>query len=205
MNSEVLGSNYILGISDSHLSTACLLKDGEIVGCVSEERFTREKNQSAYPVQSVTFLLEHAGIEGGDLSAVALSGHEAMNPEWFERVTRDDEYIDEYLGIKKTSPIRRKARKVGQKLNIAGDAKGKNLTPNEERFQKIADHLGIEKKIIHIIEHHTAHAAAAYYASPFAGADDDGMTTGLTNDVVLVRKASRADFASSTVKGRSTS
>ena len=42
MNSEVLGSNYILGISDSHLSTACLLKDGEIVGCVSEERFTRE-------------------------------------------------------------------------------------------------------------------------------------------------------------------
>lgn len=182
MNSEASGPNYILGISDSHLSTACLLKDGEILGCVSEERFTREKNQSAYPVQSVSFLLEHAGIEGADLSAVALAGHEAMNPEWFERVTRDDEYIDEYLGIKKTSPIRRKARKVGQKLNIAGDAKGKNLTPNEERFQKIAAHLGVEKNLIHIIEHHTAHAAAAFYASPFAEADDGGMTAVLTND-----------------------
>jgi carbamoyltransferase len=182
MNIEGSRPSYILGISDSHLSTACLLKDGEIVGCVSEERFTREKNQSAYPVQSVSFLLEHAGIEGADLSAVALAGHEAMNPEWFERVTRDDKYIDEYLGIKKTSPIRRKARKVGQKLNITGDVKGKNLTPNEERFQKIADHLGVGKKLIHIIEHHTAHAAAAFYASPFTEVDDGGMTAVLTND-----------------------
>ncbi len=92
--------NYILGISDSHLATACILKDGEVIGCMSEERFTREKNQSAYPKQSIDFLLGHAGISPGEISAVALAGHEAMDPEWFERVTRDEDYIDEYLGIK---------------------------------------------------------------------------------------------------------
>ncbi len=181
MKSGADGPVYILGISDSHLATACLLKDGEVVGCVSEERFTRVKNQSAYPGRSVEFLLDHEKIQGADLSAVALAGHEAMNPEWFERVTRDDGYIDEYLGTKKKSPIRRKARRMGQKLNISGEAGGKTLTPNEERFQKIADHLGIAKNNIYIIEHHTAHAAAAYYASPFAGGDME-TTAVLTND-----------------------
>jgi carbamoyltransferase len=181
VNSESNGPGYILGISDSHLATACLLKEGEVIGCVSEERFTREKNQSAYPRQSVDFVLAHAGIRASDLSAVALAGHEAMNPEWFERVTRDDDYIDEYLGIKKQSRIGRKVRRVGQKLNISGDAKGKALTPNKKRFGQIAEHLGIEKKRIHIVEHHTAHAAAAYYGSPFA-TDNGGAAAVLTND-----------------------
>ncbi|MEE9274833.1 MAG: carbamoyltransferase C-terminal domain-containing protein [bacterium] len=181
MSAESGGPRYILGINDSHLATACLLKDGEVIGCMSEERFTRRKNEGAYPARSAAFLFDFAGIAPSDLSAVALAGHEAMDPVWFDMVTRDDDYIDEYLGIKKRSAIGRKVRKMGKKLNIAQKAQAKSLTPNEERFQTIADHLGVGKNKIHIIEHHTAHAAAAYYASPFS-VDGGGNTAVLTND-----------------------
>ncbi|MDA1001686.1 MAG: hypothetical protein O2807_14360 [bacterium] len=173
--------SYILGISDSHLSTACLLRDGEVIGCISEERFTRKKNQSAYPAASAEFLLAHAGIRAADLSAVALAGNEAMGSEWFERMTQDDGYIDEYLGLKKGSQIRRKVRRVGKKLRLSSEAKGKTLVSNEARFRNIVDRLGADTSKIHIVEHHTAHAAAAYYASPFAGERLEAASV-LTND-----------------------
>lgn len=173
--------NLILGVNDSHLATACLLRDGEIIGCTSEERFTRVKNQGAYPRQAIDLLLAQTGIKPGDLSAVALAGHEAMESIWFERVTRDDDYIDEYLGLKKANPISRKVRRVGKKLNISSESSGKHRTPNDKRFESIVNHLGISKSKIHIVEHHTAHAAAAYYGSPFAG-DRGGKVTVLTND-----------------------
>ncbi|MEE9241259.1 MAG: carbamoyltransferase N-terminal domain-containing protein, partial [bacterium] len=173
--------NYVLGISDSHLATACLLRDGEVIGCMSEERFTREKNQSAYPKQSIDFLLDQANVSPEEISAVALASHEAMEPDWFERMAHDEDYIDEYLGIKKSGKIKRKVRRVRKKLHLSNESKGKNLTPNAKRFQVIVDHLKIPREKIHVIEHHTAHAAAAYYGSPFA-ADELKRTAVLTND-----------------------
>ena len=80
MSAESGGPRYILGINDSHLATACLLKDGEVIGCMSEERFTRRKNEGAYPARSAAFLFDFAGIAPSDVSAVALAGHEAHRP-----------------------------------------------------------------------------------------------------------------------------
>ena len=36
----------VLGISETHCATAAVLRDGVIVGCASEERFTRLKNDA---------------------------------------------------------------------------------------------------------------------------------------------------------------
>ncbi|MEK6711246.1 MAG: carbamoyltransferase N-terminal domain-containing protein, partial [Nitrospinota bacterium] len=174
-------TDLILGINDSHLATACLLRDGEVVACMSEERFTRRKNQGAYPREAVEGVLAWAGVEGKDLTAVALAGHEAMDAGWFELVTRDDDYIDEYLGIKKVGALRRKARRLGKKLNLSSEASRKELISPERRFERIVSHLGISKSKIHIVEHHMAHAAAAYYGSPFAG-DRPRRAAVLTND-----------------------
>ena len=55
-------TDLILGINDSHLATACLLRDGEVVACMSEERFTRRKNQGAYPREAVEGVLAWAGV-----------------------------------------------------------------------------------------------------------------------------------------------
>jgi len=64
---------YILGINPGHNGTAALLKDGKIIGCVSEERFSRLKNHVGFPFNSVKYLLEHFKINSSELDYVVLS------------------------------------------------------------------------------------------------------------------------------------
>lgn len=68
---------YILGINVSKNATAALLKDGQIIACVQEERFTRVKNQSGFPFKSVEFCLNCAQIS---LKEVDLMAFGAKNP-----------------------------------------------------------------------------------------------------------------------------
>jgi carbamoyltransferase len=62
---------YILGLSfDYHDAAAALIKNGRVVAAAQEERFTREKHDSALPVQAITYCLEFAGIKAEDLTHV---------------------------------------------------------------------------------------------------------------------------------------
>ena len=62
----------ILGISAFyHDSAAALLVDGEIVAAAQEERFTRKKHDSSFPINACRYVLEEAGLNFKDLSAVA--------------------------------------------------------------------------------------------------------------------------------------
>lgn len=65
--------SIILGINDGHCATACLLVDGKITGCVSEERFKRVKNWSGFPAESVRWLLKEAGIGADAVDKVVLN------------------------------------------------------------------------------------------------------------------------------------
>jgi carbamoyltransferase len=57
-----------LGIAQSHCSSACLMKDGTIVGMVQEERLTQRKNQVAFPKRAIAELArDHLG---GDVAAI---------------------------------------------------------------------------------------------------------------------------------------
>lgn len=61
----------ILGISAYyHDSAAAIIKDGEIVGAVQEERFSRIKNDNEFPSRSVAYCLEAANCTLDDLDAV---------------------------------------------------------------------------------------------------------------------------------------
>ena len=63
---------YILGISCYyHDSAAAVLKDGQVVAAVEEERFSREKNDDSFPRQAIDYCMKEAGISGGDLDCVA--------------------------------------------------------------------------------------------------------------------------------------
>ena len=46
-----------LGISDTHDAGAALVVDGVVVAAVSEDRFTRKKNQCGYPINSIKYCL----------------------------------------------------------------------------------------------------------------------------------------------------
>ena len=64
----------VLGISETHCATAAILRDGAIVGCASEERFTRLKNDAGYPRLAIDALLRELPHRAEQIDLVALAG-----------------------------------------------------------------------------------------------------------------------------------
>jgi carbamoyltransferase len=65
----------ILGISAfSHDSACCLWIDGAIRAAAEEERFSRVKHDSAFPIRAVARCLEEAGLTVADIEHVAYFG-----------------------------------------------------------------------------------------------------------------------------------
>ena len=63
--------NIILGISAFyHDSAAAILINGRIIAAAQEERFSRKKNDSSFPLAAVRYCLEEANIHISDVSAI---------------------------------------------------------------------------------------------------------------------------------------
>ena len=61
----------ILGINAYHAdSSACLIKDGEIIAAVEEERFTRDKHWAGFPTNSIVFCLSQANLTIYDIDFI---------------------------------------------------------------------------------------------------------------------------------------
>src|SRR5262245_32202481 len=63
----------VLGINDGHDAGACLLRDGRILLCSSEERRRNVKNFAGVPERSIAAVFERSGIDPRDVDLVALS------------------------------------------------------------------------------------------------------------------------------------
>jgi predicted NodU family carbamoyl transferase len=62
----------ILGLSAYyHDSAAVVLIDGDIAAAAHEERFTRKKHDSSFPLNSARYVLNESGFDLGDLTAVS--------------------------------------------------------------------------------------------------------------------------------------
>lgn len=137
---------YILGISCFyHNSAACLLKDGKIIAAAEEERFTRKKNDSDFPINAARFCLKEAGITGEELDYVGFYDKPILK---FERIltTYIDEWPRSYSAFIKAIPVWLK-----QKLWV---------------HEIIAKELNYEKEVF-FAEHHLSHAASSFLVSPF--------------------------------------
>jgi carbamoyltransferase len=68
----------ILGLHCGHNSSAALMRDGKIIGAVQEERFTKRKNQVAFPVRAIRDLVDcHLGGEAGHIDKVVFASRKA--------------------------------------------------------------------------------------------------------------------------------
>lgn len=141
----------IIGIHDGHNATAALLKDGEIVAAISEERLSRIKNDPGYPKRAVDKVLEISNLSAGDIDYVALATN-FLHPrefyqswDWYKK-SYDDQISEEQTSNQKEQYFTKRLR---------------------ERKATIIKHLGISEDKIKVVEHHLAHASAAYYGSGF--------------------------------------
>jgi len=62
----------ILGVSAFyHDSAAAIIVDGKVIAAAQEERFTRKKHDSSFPINACRYVLQEAGLNYKDLAAVA--------------------------------------------------------------------------------------------------------------------------------------
>jgi carbamoyltransferase len=137
---------HILGISAFyHDSAACLVKDGGIAAAVQEERFTRKKHDSSFPVRAIRYCLEKEGISGSDLDLVAFYDKPFLK---FERI------LETYMAF---APLGIRSFLKAIPLWIKKKLWIKDLIKNELQYSGT----------IIFTEHHQAHAASAFFPSPF--------------------------------------
>ena len=81
---------HILGISCYyHDSAAALVRDGEIIAAVQEERFTRKKHDFSFPVNSINWCLKEGGISVRDVDFLILDHDlKSLGEEERERLVR---------------------------------------------------------------------------------------------------------------------
>jgi carbamoyltransferase len=71
---------YVLGLNAYHAdAAACLVKDGDLVAAVEEERFRRIKHWGGFPSESIRYCLEEAGISLSDVGHVAVNSDNSAN------------------------------------------------------------------------------------------------------------------------------
>ena len=161
---------YILGINGGHNSTAALLKDGVIIGCVSEERFKRIKNYAGFPEESIRYLLSCAGITAQQLDLITL-GYTVPPPF----VTVEKKGAELFLLLHKAYfSLRYLWGRMEDRLTFLRplseffydrvvDIAGPIIIRREKKL--ISEKLGVPVSRIREVEHHSAHAYSAYYAS----------------------------------------
>ena len=147
---------YILGISCYyHDSAVCLIRNGEIINAIQEERLTRIKHDNKFPKNSIIEILKKNNLSLSQIDKIVFYEKPFLK---FERL------IETYLsfapkGISsflKVIPIWIKD-KIFQKVSIFNELKAIDFNfcdPNK----------------IYFSEHHLSHAASAFYASPFLDA-----------------------------------
>jgi len=137
---------HILGISCFyHDSAACLVCDGEIIAAAQEERFTRKKHDSSFPINSINWCLEKGGLTKKDLDFVVFYDKPFIK---FERIL-ETSLTYAPSGVRQF--IQAIPLWLKQKLWIP------------DLIRKELNYAG---KIL-FTEHHESHAASAFYPSPF--------------------------------------
>ncbi len=141
----------ILGISAFyHDSAAVLVRDGEIVAAAQEERFSRKKHDSRFPAHAVRYCLAEGGVAPGGLDAVAF---------YDKPLTKFGRIMETYFSVA-PGGLRSFMMAVPLWLNQ------KLWIPLE--IEKALNACGYAMpKDLYFTEHHEAHAASAFYPSPF--------------------------------------
>lgn len=140
---------YILGLNAYHGdSAACIFKDGELIAAIEEERIRRIKHWAGFPSESIKFCLDECGISIKDIDHITISRDPSANV--YKKITHSLKNLVSFKALKDRLANTRKVSSI--KIEIA------NIFSIKE------DEIKAE---IHNVEHHRAHMASAFFASPY--------------------------------------
>ncbi len=142
----------IIGISAFyHDSAAAIIIDGKVIAAAQEERFTRKKHDSSFPINSIKYLLFSTNLKLSEISYIVFYDKPLLK---FERL------LDTYIA---SSPRGFNSFKKSMPLWLRDKLFLKNYLVN--KFCEIDKNFNKEKLLF--TEHHLSHAASAFYPSPF--------------------------------------
>lgn len=143
----------ILGVSAFyHDSAAAIIQDGKIIAAAQEERFTRVKHDSGFPVNAIKFCLKYSGSDINTLDAIVFYDKPLLK---FERL------LETYYGFAPqgvVSFIKSMPVWIKEKMFL------KRII--HEELEKIEGYDKSKAKFL-FPEHHLSHAASAFYSSPY--------------------------------------
>ena len=151
-------NKFILGVSCFYHDSACaLIRDGEIVAAVQEERFSRKKHDAGFPKNAIRYCLKSQKIDLSNIESIIYYEKPLLT---FERL------LETYLAVAPRglrSFIAAMQVWLKEKLFLKSELK--------KQFKSLQKEVAPEKLIelpeLLFSEHHQSHAAAAFYPSPF--------------------------------------
>ena len=138
----------ILGINwGAHDSAAALVQEGQVIAAAEEERFNRIKHAPyAYPLRAAHYCLREGGIDVKDLDEIVFSFHPTLG-----------------LGASLGHALRFFPRGA---FFILAESVRRAWYAGSGLYSDYVLHLNRRTRR-HWVDHHLAHAASAYFASPF--------------------------------------
>lgn len=137
----------ILGLSicTGHDSGAAIMKDKKLITAIEEEKLNRVKHYSGFPEKAIRHCLQAAQLTNKDIDYIGIPFHPTIH--FLKRI----KFAIHFNGMQS---LLRRTRFIRALSNLAFAERDrlKRLFPNAKIF---------------FIEHHLAHAASAYFASPF--------------------------------------
>ena len=181
--------SIILGINWEQNSSASLMIDGRIVSAVSEERFSRKKNDERYPKNAINFILKNNRISPKQIDhACFISNYwsptyslirhytnfsiddyiREQNEYWYNRIYKNRKVsllkiFKDKIDLEQYPGKKFWSKKIKElKINDHSSNKGLKYIGQKIRSEVIFMHLGIDSKKVKFIDHSFGHIAYAY-------------------------------------------
>lgn len=175
----------ILGINDTHDSSACLIKDGKLLIAIEEERFRRVKKISSFPEKAIQHIFKFTGYGSKDIDKVAVAT-KLLNGALLWNTVADFKIEDWkklqevlfYNLIYKKKKIKFKDifKNFKPSVKLSYPLKGNvdielNSTSSKKNSEKIkifrkkniSKKLGISENKIEFFDHHLCHGLYGYF------------------------------------------
>lgn len=158
----------IIAIHPGHNATVSLVRDGKIIGLLSQEKIDNIKNSAAFPIEAAHALLDECSIEWGEIEEIAVAGTDVFPNYCYEYLFNSKNKIQTRLSLPGRIMKRLEKSVLGKALpgvfHMARARRRIDLvkTGLSELEENIAQ-SPLAGKPITFIDHHQCHAYSAYY------------------------------------------